>query len=210
MTKTRAPQKDPGRTKLGVYDKGQQTRKALIARATALFSQHGFDGTTMEAIAAACAVTRAVPYRYFDSKRDLYLNCLEASFARFAEIPAEAPTASTALAELQRYLGGLITLFADDAMFRKLVLRSIMEDDRSIIDTLILRLFSQPVGELAKRIARVRPACDARTAAYSAISIIVIDLETRKFGSRLKPQPRNPRSTDALLEHVMTLLRHAT
>lgn len=191
-----------------MYVKGQNTRSELIQKATELFSRYGFDGTTIDAIAIACGVTRAVPYRYFDNKRDLYLCCLERSFERFGVLPVGGGSKLSPRDDLEHYLLSLIELFATDALFRKLVVRSIMEDDQAIIDTLILRLFSRPVGDLAGRIKRVRPELDARTVAYSAISIIVIDLETRKFGSRLKPQPRNSKSTGALLRHVLSMIDH--
>lgn len=69
-------------------------RRALIFEAAgALFGEHGFDGTTLDRVAAAAGVTKPILYRHFDSKTALYLALLErhrddlASFE--AAIPAE-------------------------------------------------------------------------------------------------------------------------
>jgi AcrR family transcriptional regulator len=195
----------PQRKKLGVFDKGQKSRRVLISKAAELFSQYGYEGTTLEAIASASGFTRAVPYRYFDSKRALYLCCLEEAFSRLQEVPEfGVEGASNPVANLEAHLRWLIELFATDQQFRKFVLRSIMEEAHEIIEPLIVRFFSKPIADLARRIEQVNPYIDARTTAYSAISIIVIDLETRKFGSLLKPQPQDRWDTGPLLREVLS------
>ena len=53
-------------------------RRALILdSAGRLFGEHGFDGVTLDEVAAAADVTKPVLYRHFDSKRSLYLAILE-------------------------------------------------------------------------------------------------------------------------------------
>lgn len=52
---------------------GSHSRKDLILeQATLLFSNHGFDGTSMRTIARASGITEAAIYRHFDSKTHLY------------------------------------------------------------------------------------------------------------------------------------------
>ncbi len=53
-------------------------RRALILEAGAeLFSKHGFDKTSMRAIASAAGVTTPVLYDHFKSKADLYTTLLQ-------------------------------------------------------------------------------------------------------------------------------------
>ena len=54
-------------------------RRALILEAAlAAFAAHGYDGASMDEIAAAAGVSKAVVYDHVASKRDLYMELLEA------------------------------------------------------------------------------------------------------------------------------------
>jgi TetR/AcrR family transcriptional regulator len=57
-------------------------REALIDVACGTFARSSYRGTTTKAIAAEAGVTEPILYRHFPSKRDLYLACLDAAWAR--------------------------------------------------------------------------------------------------------------------------------
>lgn len=57
-------------------------REALIDTACGVFARSSYRGTTTKAIAAEAGVTEPILYRHFPSKRDLYLACLDAAWAR--------------------------------------------------------------------------------------------------------------------------------
>jgi AcrR family transcriptional regulator len=59
----------------------EERRAALLDTASHLFSEGSYRGTTTAEIARAAGVTEPVLYRHFDSKRDLYLACLDAAWA---------------------------------------------------------------------------------------------------------------------------------
>lgn len=52
-------------------NKGQKTRAALLDAAIELFSERGFEATTMRDISSACGRSPGLIYRYFDSKEAL-------------------------------------------------------------------------------------------------------------------------------------------
>ena len=54
-----------------------ERRAALLECACRAFSEGSYRGTTTAAIATGAGVTEPVLYRHFDSKRELYLACLE-------------------------------------------------------------------------------------------------------------------------------------
>jgi AcrR family transcriptional regulator len=51
-------------------------RETLIAAASELFAQHGFDHVSLDAVAERAGVTKVIVYRHFASKKDLYLQLL--------------------------------------------------------------------------------------------------------------------------------------
>jgi AcrR family transcriptional regulator len=68
----------------------EERRAALLDTATRLFSEGSYRGTTTADIARAAGVTEPVLYRHFDSKRDLYLACLDAAWAGVRALWEEA------------------------------------------------------------------------------------------------------------------------
>lgn len=47
-------------------------RQEILDRATDLFAERGFEGTSVRAIATACSITEAAIYRHFEHKHHLY------------------------------------------------------------------------------------------------------------------------------------------
>jgi AcrR family transcriptional regulator len=62
-------------------------RREVISNAAAvLFSECGYRGASIEAIARASGVTPPVVYEHFESKRELYRDLLERHFAELREV----------------------------------------------------------------------------------------------------------------------------
>lgn len=58
-----------------------ERRAHVLGCACKVFSEGSYRGTTTAELAKAAGVTEPILYRHFDSKRDLYLECLDASWA---------------------------------------------------------------------------------------------------------------------------------
>jgi AcrR family transcriptional regulator len=54
-----------------------ERRAVVLDAAGRLFGERGYDGTSLDELAAAAGVTKPILYRHFDSKRALYLAVLE-------------------------------------------------------------------------------------------------------------------------------------
>jgi AcrR family transcriptional regulator len=78
-----------------------EVRRDLVAAAVRLFTERGYDETTIDDIAAAAGVGRRTFFRYFRSKEDAISPDHEAALARVAEVFAAAhpdePTTSLVL-----------------------------------------------------------------------------------------------------------------
>jgi AcrR family transcriptional regulator len=57
---------------------GRATRGQLIEAATSLFAEHGYEGTSIEAVLAATGVSRGALYHHFAGKEALFRAVLEA------------------------------------------------------------------------------------------------------------------------------------
>lgn len=69
------------------------TREAILAAAREQFAEHGYDGATIRAIAAAAAVDPALVHHFYGSKERLFAAAMQLPF-----VPSEMITA--ALAEI--------------------------------------------------------------------------------------------------------------
>ena len=68
-------------------------REAILDRAARLFADHGFDRASMSALAAACGVSKALLYHYYDSKEALLFDVIDGHLAHLVAVveAAEAP-----------------------------------------------------------------------------------------------------------------------
>ena len=56
---------------------GPERREQILAEAARKFAETGFSGTPIRSIAAACGITEAALYKYFQSKEELFEAALE-------------------------------------------------------------------------------------------------------------------------------------
>lgn len=61
------------------------TRGRILAAAAHVFAQHGYNGATLDDVAAEAGLTKGAVYWHFASKTDLFLALMEDNFAQQAE-----------------------------------------------------------------------------------------------------------------------------
>ncbi len=81
-TTEKAPAKRMGRA---------QRRDQILAAAARAFARSGFAGTGLDDIAAEAGVSRAILYRHFDTKHDLYRDVLDQICGRLATTVGQSP-----------------------------------------------------------------------------------------------------------------------
>ena len=106
-----------------------QRREQIIAAATRAFARTGFAATNLDDIAAEAGISRAILYRHFDSKTDLYQAVLDSACGRLI-------TATGADEFTEASIGGLLRAAADDpAGFRLLFHHAAREPEfRQVMD----------------------------------------------------------------------------
>jgi AcrR family transcriptional regulator len=110
MTTTDQPQE-------GVRERKQrETRRRIAETALELFLQHGFENTTLDAIAEASGISRRTFFSYFKSKEDVVLAWQDSAWAAIWADLLEASPDEAPLEAVQRVLVQHAGLYEADRM----------------------------------------------------------------------------------------------
>jgi AcrR family transcriptional regulator len=100
-------------------EQGRQTRERLIATATRLFADHGYEATSIEAVLDEAGVSRGALYHHFANKEALFEAVLEAMESRIQEsIVAEAIGSSDPVEALRVACRAWVRLAGDPTIRR--------------------------------------------------------------------------------------------
>jgi len=175
-------------------------RDQIIAAATRAFARAGFAATNLDGIAAEAGISRAILYRHFDSKTDLYQAVLDSACGRLiAATGADEFTATS--------IGGLLRAAADDpAGFRLLFHHAAREPEfRQAMDQFQVNMTTVAHKHLAAAIP------DPQWAAWAAqlVPTVAIAAVTAWLDAG---QPDPDRAADRIREAsygVITAAQHA-
>ncbi len=171
-----------------------ERRASVLEVASRIFAKSSYRGTTTAEIAREAGVTEPILYRHFESKRDLYLACLDDTWerlhSRWEKAVASEPDPKAWLAAMARaYLEarGNVVLLADlwiqalaeanDDSVISSHLRQQMKDVHRYVRDLICR--SQAEGGILRE-------RDADAEAWVFISIGVLGTVGRRLGGLIE------------------------
>ena len=104
------------------------TRDAVFQAAAGLFSARGFDGVSVDDIAAAAEVNKAMIYYHFEDKLALYRSVVADMLSAVGErVTAIATTAVAPQEKLDRFIEHFVRLADERPWFPTLMLREIAE-----------------------------------------------------------------------------------
>lgn len=148
------------RTRAAGYD---DQRERILARAAALFAQRGFQGSSMNELAAACGLSKAALYHYFRDKDTLLLEIAEGHVSQLLAA-TQAVVASSAGRPPQARLQSLIECIVHEYADSQNAHRVLTEDVRFLAEGDQRRVLDQQrrlVDLFAAAVAAVRPDADA-------------------------------------------------
>ncbi|MDP1571312.1 MAG: helix-turn-helix domain-containing protein [Vicinamibacterales bacterium] len=104
------------------------TRDAVFLAAAEAFSAHGFDGVSVDAIAARAHVNKAMIYYHFDDKLALYREVVRDMLRAIgARVQGIAETPEPADRKVSAFVAGLVDLTGERPWFPTIMIREIAE-----------------------------------------------------------------------------------
>lgn len=98
----------------------------LLNSALRLFSQQGYEGTSIREIIEGAGVTRPVLYYYFENKEDLFRRLFETKFSQLIERIENAATAEgTSIGRLKGIITGAFELAEENSEAVRLILQGL-------------------------------------------------------------------------------------
>ncbi|QKG72007.1 CerR family C-terminal domain-containing protein [Erythrobacter mangrovi] len=188
----------------GAYAKSAETRRTILDAAIVAFGEHGLEGASTRAIAAAAGVNQPALNYHFGSKDGLYVECARAIVERFAAGTAPASAAAIALladgapiepvealARLHQLMDALVetlVLNEEAAIWAGFVAREMNAPGAAF--AILYENLWQPGTELAARLISAargehRPGEDSRLEALMLISNLIAFTNGRRVSKAI-------------------------
>ena len=130
----------------------QERREAILGAALEVFSRGGYLGSSIDEIATAAGISKALIYEHFPSKRELHRSLLELHVGElFARMTASAVDGATAEQRLRSGVGAVLAFVEEHREAWRLLFRDAIDPDvadqlrlvREQAATLIARLMAE-------------------------------------------------------------------
>src|SRR3954462_4523603 len=127
-----APPKDtPPRKRLSAIDR----RAAILDSALEVFSKRGYNGASIDEIAQAAGISKALIYEHFPSKRDLHVSLLEAEVqVVFARLAASAGTGEPGEVRLRKGVDAFLQWVEERGDAFRMLFRDAVEPEAAEVD----------------------------------------------------------------------------
>ncbi|WP_188192652.1 TetR/AcrR family transcriptional regulator [Nonomuraea sp. SYSU D8015] len=133
---------------------GSERREQLIRISRTLFAEKGFDGTSIEEIAATAQVSKPVVYEHFGGKEGVYAVVVDREMQKLLSMITEALSAAHSLIKLERAALALLQYIEESSEgFRILVRDSHAASGTGTFASLISEIASQVEDVLADEFA---------------------------------------------------------
>jgi len=136
-----------------------ESAQRVLDTALELFSQHGYDGTSLQLIADRLGVTKAAVYYHFHTKEEILAALVQPAFAELEQLVTDSASSSSATARRDRGLAGYIDYLLRHRSLSRFLSQDISALSRPMVwepaQALDHRIESLLTGEADSDLARV-------------------------------------------------------
>jgi AcrR family transcriptional regulator len=183
------------------------TREAILAAASALYAERGYDGVSMRDVAAAVAIQPASLYHHFKDKDALILAALEHALSAKAVIGRDILLKQEPLEQrLNAFVDWLVRLFFDDPAFARMTIRGALDGNDQRRAYLAKTVIEGVFAPLAQLISELSDALDPGLTAASIFSLVAGHFQLASTFVHLPRELRALAQADALSAHIKSLI----
>ncbi|MXN64336.1 TetR family transcriptional regulator [Stappia sp. GBMRC 2046] len=138
-----------------------EKRKAILKTSAELFSEHGFDRSSMSQIAQGCGVSKALLYHYYANKDQLLFDIIRDHLDELiAGVEAAHDPSRAAEQRLRDYVGALLEAYRDANAEHKIQINEMkrlppdQQEELKEKERHLVRLFSEAIVEAIPELGR--------------------------------------------------------
>lgn len=133
---------------------GKQRREQLVCIGREVFAERGFEGTSIEEIAARAGVSKPVVYEHFGGKEGLYAVVVDREMLRLEKVVTESLATGRSRARIEQAVLALLTYVEDDTDGFQILVRDMQPGQDRTYSTLLNDAVAQVSHILAKAFVR--------------------------------------------------------
>lgn len=176
-----------------------QVRDQVLHEASRLLARHGYEGTSLQAVADAVGVRKPSVLYHFKSKEELRRAVLDSLLSRWSEVVPRLLMASTktGLAKFEAVVAELVGFFAEDPDRARILVRELLDRPEEMQEVLQrqVRPWVEVVADYIRegqRSGTVRPGVDPEPYVLHVVSMALFSLATAPGAAPLMAQPGRP------------------
>ncbi len=137
-----------------------QKRRAIVERSAALFARNGYDRTAMAEVAAACGVSKALLYHYYNGKDSLLFDILREHLQDLIDAASAVERGLEPRARLRSLVGALLEAYRDADPQHKIQINEMSklppERQRMLVglERELVAIFAESIAEALPSIGR--------------------------------------------------------
>lgn len=183
------------------------SKDKILAVATRMFSERGFAAISIRDIAGECGISIPSIYHFFGDKENLYLQCCDYIFTEAAAHLRSSLTPSpSSRVRVKRFTVALCEVLLENHVFRRLLQRELLREERRSIDQLTTHHFRDEFTSLAVDIANLAGEKHAMNRTFSIYAMAFGLIQLQRIGELAGMSKAIAESPKALAQHILSIV----
>ncbi|WP_025252407.1 TetR/AcrR family transcriptional regulator [Corynebacterium vitaeruminis] len=181
---------------------GKERREQLVSIGREVFAERGFDGASVEEIAARAGVSKPVVYEHFGGKEGLYAVVVDREMLRLEKIVTESLKTGRSRVRIEQAVLALLTYVEEDTDGFQILVRDMQPGQDRTYSTLLNDAVAQVSHILAQ--AFIRSGLDPDNAVLYGQALVGMVSMTAQWWLDERLEERGP-SKEQVAAHIVNL-----